>query len=164
MPIPRGFVEVHPLEQPPFIKSELLKHGAIVKYLRTRETTGTDELTEFQMVSGFLSRTGAGQVVHEFVSRGGLGLPFKVLGEPALNARLCAIKERWVIWLQWVSAWAWDVGAAYDLMKLRELQGRMRETDDQLDRAILEAGGAFLGGSAMLGVEDVTASEHGAPS
>jgi hypothetical protein len=157
MPIPRGFVEVHPLEDPPFLAPAHLRRGAIVKYLHSRETTGTDHSEEAEVLNGYISRAGVGRMVHEFTTRGGLGLPFKLIGEPTLTARLCAIKQGWVIWIEQTASGAWDVGAAVDLVKLRALAVRMRNVDDELDRAVLEAAGAFQAGTRTVGIEDVTA-------
>ena len=164
MPIPRGFVEVHPLEEPPFIAPAMLLRGAVLKYLRSREATGTDDGEDAQIVNGFIARAGAGRMVHEFTTRAGLGLPFKLIGEPTLNARLCAIKQGWVIWLEHTAAGTWEVGAAFDLVKLRDLQVRMREVDDELDRAVLESAGAFTAGTQTVGIEDVTQTARVDPS
>lgn len=162
MPIPRGFVEVHPLDEPPFLAPTHLQRGAIVKFARSRETTGTDQSEETDVLNGYISRAGAGNMVHEFTTRGGLGLPFKLLGEPTLTARLYAIKQGWIIWLQRTTGGAWEVGAAFDLVKLRYLSVRMRDVDDELDRAVLEAAGAFKAGTSTVGVEDITAPARNA--
>lgn len=165
MPIPKGFVEVHPVEDPPFIVPERLKAGAVLKYVRSREIAQGDTSDERQLVQGFISATPSGHTVHEFTTRAGQGVSFKLFGTPDLNAKLCVIKPGWIIWLQHVGADKWHLGAAYDLRSLRDLIARMRATDDELDRQVFIAAGTLAAGSATdkIGISDPTAPARRAP-
>ena len=144
--IPKGFLEVHAVQHPPIIGAEALAGGAVVKYLASR-------LVEAIVPNGESTVT----VVHEFQSRAGAGLVFRVAGSPDLNGKLWACRPSWVIWLQFMGApdALWHVGALLEVRLLTHVMARQESAHRELDHVIaVEAGVLRAGMLRFVEAED----------
>lgn len=138
--LPKGFIEIRAVEHPPLMAREYFARGALVKYVGSQATEAVVPNAENQIL-----------LVHDFLARGGQGLPFRVTGSPDLNAKLWACNSGWVLWLQYMGAertavrplHLWHVGALMDggMKTVYELMRRMEADHHALDTGIsLEAG------------------------
>lgn len=142
MPTPHGFVEVHSIDVTPFLSPEHFRDGTIVKYLRTREAVDVDDNEDAQLRK-FITSTGTGVMVHEFRSRGGQGLSFKLRGAPSLDSKLCAVQAGWVMWLHYQPNREWALALPSDLRIMREMMFKNVEADNALDATIGELAGSW---------------------
>src|SRR5690349_15272094 len=99
--IPKGFVEVRAVQHPPLISRDHFARGAVVKYVGSRIVETTLPNAESTVT-----------VVHEFTTRAGAGLLFRLAGSPDLNGKLWACRPTWVLWLQYMASpeAIWHVG------------------------------------------------------
>jgi hypothetical protein len=148
--IPKGFSEICAVAHPPIIAREYLARGAVVRFVGSQPT------------EMFVPNSPAATIlIHDFCSRAGNGLPFRLAGSADLNAKLWACSPGWILWLQYLGTekaqstfgpraergHVWHVAGVFDgIRSLKLVMQRMEADHHVLDHGIAVEAGIYRAG------------------